>query len=86
MIEQKPKKLQRVLWVIKAELPDVEWLVRAFDTYEEACAFRKRVRDINDTLFNGESSDFGGENLLDPDMLVDDGDPAYVLMEVPYAS
>ena len=86
MIEQKPKKLERALWVIKAELPDVEWLVRAFDTSKEAQKHLAAMKFINGEIFNGDSVNFGLSNSLDPDMVPDDGEPDYYLLEVSYAS
>lgn len=86
MIEQKPKKWQRTLWVVKAEVPDVEWLVRVFDTYEEALAYKSAIVVLNSKIFNHESPLFGTANKFDPDMQVDDGEPDYFVMEVPYAS
>jgi hypothetical protein len=72
--------------VVKAELPDIEWLVRAFDTYIEASQYLKLIRDINNEIFDGDNANFGKSNSLDPDMVPDDGEPDYYMLEVLYGS
>ena len=71
--------------MVMAFLPDVNWLVRAFDTYEEARDYKKAIEARNSQVFNGDSPNFGGPNSLDPDVEVQDGEPDYLIMEVPYA-
>jgi hypothetical protein len=61
-------------------------LVRAFDTSEEARKYAAIIRVISADVFNGDSVNFGRKNSLDPDMVPDDGEPEYYVLEVPYAS
>ena len=85
MIEQKQKKLEKRLSVIMGHIPGIDWLVRAFDTYDEAKVYHIAIEELNLKLFNYEHPMFGRKNPLDPDMNVDDGEPDYFVMEVPYA-